>query len=72
MAYDIRSGKIEDPLNGIDDLKIGILKAPNTKFLFERDFFRIYSILKTSAKLSIKVSQDLEKFIHENTNVISV
>jgi tRNA nucleotidyltransferase/poly(A) polymerase len=70
MGYHIRKKYIEDPLGGIADLRKGLIKPPNPNLALGLDFFRIFSIFKTSAKSSLKISHPLKSFIRKNADVI--
>jgi tRNA nucleotidyltransferase/poly(A) polymerase len=66
VFYDIKKQKIRDPLKGIDDMRQGILQLPLGQKTFQNDFLRVFSIIKTSSKLDMKISQDIDLFIKYN------
>ncbi len=57
-------------MGGIHDLRKGLLKPSNPKIPIGMDFFRIFSIFKTSAKSSLKISDELKSFIRKKADII--
>jgi tRNA nucleotidyltransferase/poly(A) polymerase len=70
MGYDIRKRIIEDPLNGIRDLEMGIARPPLPGVPLGKDFFRIFSVLKTSAKAGLKLNKEFKYFIRDSKDFI--
>jgi len=70
MGYNIRTRMVEDPLGGIEDLKKGIIEPADSEVPLGKDFFRIMSIFKTSAKAGLKISERFRKFLLETRKYI--
>ena len=66
VFYNIRNKKIIDPLNGILDMEEGVVKLPQGKATFMSDFLRLFSIIKTTSKLSFKISDSISKLIQDH------
>lgn len=72
IYYNIKEKKIEDPLNGIQDLKKGLLVTPLKHYPFKKDLFRIFRVIKSSAEFSFKISNYMLKYIDLNLSKIKV
>jgi hypothetical protein len=70
VFYDIKNNKILDPLNGIADMKNGIIDLPLGEKTFMNDFLRVFSIIKTSSKLSLKIGDFISNIIKKNLPAI--
>lgn len=58
IGIDAQSGVLIDPFNGIEDLRNGILRAPDSS-LFVQDPLRFYRVLRFSGILSMVPDQEL-------------
>ena len=63
IAKDVLTGKIEDPYNGIEDIKNKIIRA-TTKF-FKEDPLRVYRVARFAASLDFKVEEKTLKMMNE-------
>jgi tRNA nucleotidyltransferase/poly(A) polymerase len=72
IYYNLVDRKLEDPLNGIEDLRRGIVVTPLKNEPLKKDFFRTFRIFKTSAELSLKISDYIEDYLRENKHSIKV
>jgi len=63
---------IEDPLEGIKDLKNGIIKTPLIIHPLKKDLFRSIRIMKESAQYSFRISNYLRLYIKNNIEEINV
>jgi tRNA nucleotidyltransferase/poly(A) polymerase len=72
IYYNIKTKEIEDPLHGIEDLKNGILKSPHKYPPLLNNFARIFRIIKASAKLSMRISNELDGYFHSHIRTIKV
>ena len=70
VFYEIKNNKIIDPLNGIADMKKGLIDLPLGEKTFLNDFLRVFSIIKTSSKLSMKISDFISSLIKNNLSAI--
>ncbi len=71
MAFNIRTFQVEDPIKGIKDLNTGVLHCGNFSLLGE-DYFKLFSIFKTSAKMGLKMDSKLNDFIIKNSDIIKM
>jgi tRNA nucleotidyltransferase/poly(A) polymerase len=72
IYYNIKQNIIEDPLDGLHDLKNGIIVTPLKKRPFKSDYFRVLRVFKISAKYSLKISTYIEEFIKKELIIIKV
>ncbi len=72
IYYNLKEKKLEDPLDGMGDLRKGIIVTPLKNKPLKNDFFRTFRIFKTSADLSLKLSDNVENYIGENRDLIKV
>jgi tRNA nucleotidyltransferase/poly(A) polymerase len=72
IYYNIKEEKIEDPLNAIEDLKNGLIVTPLKDYPLKKDYFRAFRILRSSAELSMRISDYVEDYIKNNIKDIKV
>ena len=70
IAFSLDSRKIVDPLNGINDLKKGLIKTQNNNNLLD-DPLRILRCFRFVSELNFKVDRKLYEFIRINKNKMS-
>lgn len=63
IAKNVLTGKIEDPYNGIEDIKNKTIRA-TTKF-FKEDPLRVYRVARFAASLDFKVEEKTLEMINE-------
>ncbi len=75
IAYDFHKGVYLDPLNGINDIKKGIIRG-NRKGLFDEDPTRIFRLIKYSRRLGFvidtKTEYDLNRSLKNKSLFINV
>lgn len=59
IAYDVRRDTFYDPLDGMVDLKMGLIRA-NRMHLFDEDPTRIFRLIRYSRRLGFTVETDTE------------
>jgi len=72
IYYNYDNKKLEDPSNGIDDLKNNTLKFINSRNPMLNNPFTIYRLIKMLVKYNMKLDDNLNVTLHDKnyTNII--
>lgn len=63
LALELKTGRLYDPFNGIDDLKQGILRSPDLAF-FKDDPLRFFRVMQFIGRFEMLPDQALNEICH--------
>lgn len=70
IYYNIIDNKIEDPINGIKDLKNGIIRTSSSRNPYIRDPYRVLRTFKISGEFNIEITDHLRYYIYKDASVV--